>query len=225
MNAITHTSRHVNRLLTAAALIAAVLLFRPAAPRATAQIPELPRGLTLFSDVSTDGQGIVLTWSISLQAFFSDGFVVLRRIGSAPAGSGTAIASLPGNVKAYTDYSVPGAGIWCYQVVSTYQGNYTYSSPESCTGFLPGLPGNARPVIAAGCNEFYQTLPAGTPAATVAAHFDPPSAVTSIWRYDPVQQRQLSGYFKDTGAPTDFSVLPATGELEYVCLSAPATYR
>ncbi len=200
------------------------LVSRPAG-RVAAQIPDPSPVLTTFVGASTDAQGIVVTWNVAIYALNSDYYAIYRRSGLAPAGSGAQIAVVAGVLRGYTDYTVPGPGIWCYQVVAVAQSRLAFASTESCAGFLPGVPGDKSPAFGAGCSQFFQSQPSGTPMAAIAARFDPPAAVVSLWRFDATQQRLVAGYFTGASVPADFSSLPATFEFEFACLAAPATYR
>ena len=208
----------------ASALLLGIIASAPR--RAAAQLPDpTPTSqFGFFAGRTTDGQGIVVTWSIRIPAFSADGFVLFRRLATSPVGTGVPIATPSARTRAYTDYNLAGDGIWCYQLVSVSGGVFTYASLEICSVVYAGIPGDTKPIIAAGCNQFYQTLPVGTSMRDVAARFSTPSAVLGIWRYDAIQQRSVSGYFADKTAPTDFSSLPVTGEFEYVCLTTTASY-
>jgi hypothetical protein len=192
--------------------------------RVAAQIPAPTQQFTLFAGRTTDGQGIVVIWGIRIPAFSADSFLLFRGPANAPVGTSVPIATLTSTTRAYTDYNLPGDGIWCYQLFAVSGGILAYSSLEICAVVFAGIPGEIKPIIAQGCNQFYQTLPVGTSMRDVAARFSTPSAVLGIWRYDAAQQRFVSGYFADTTAPTDFSSLPVTGEFEYVCLTMTASY-
>ncbi len=221
------TRRRLFTLILPGMAILLVLAGRPA-NRATAQIPDPSPVLTNFVGESTDGQGLVVTWTVAVNALNSDYFTIFRRPGAAPAGSGMEIAVVAGNLRGYTDYSVPAPGAWCYQVVSVAGSRFTYASSESCAIFVTGaagIAGTKPPVLGAGCSHFYQNQPVGTPMSSIAARFDPPGSVISLWRFDVAEQRLVAGYFAAGNVPADFTLLPATNEFEFACLAAPATYR
>lgn len=205
-------------LLGACALIAPGLLPRPAAVSAASPI-------NLFAAVSVDGQGVVLTWNLTLLTLNAPTFLLTRRAALPPGDPGVLIDSAGNADRGFTDYTLPGAGFYCYTLTALQPGTPNYASPEVCTPFTPGVPGTARPAFGAGCSRFYQLLPAGTPAAAIAAHFDPFSAVVSLWRYDAAAGRFTAGFFARSSTPLDFSTLPAAPEFDFVCLSQTATYR
>jgi hypothetical protein len=213
------------RLVGCLALLGA-LLARAAVTPARAQLPPPSSAISQLASQSSDGHGVVVTWTVGGSALFVDGFILFRRSAADPPGSSVVIKTFGRDARAYTDYGVGNQiVIWCYQIVATYQGAYAFTAREICTAFVPGVPGPARTALNAGCGAYYQTLPAGTPMFAVALHFQPKSAVISIWRYNPLLQRQESGYFADPATPVDFTTLPAGGEFQEVCLGALATYQ
>jgi hypothetical protein len=209
--------------------LAGVLLVLILAQRDTiqvaAQIPSPSGALSVVAIESTDAHGVVVSWSLAAETPAADFFLIYRRSIKSLPGSDVQVAVVMGTTRGYTDYTVEDVGIWCYQVVSVVNTVPTFASPENCVGFLAGLPGAVSPVLAAGCSRFYQTRPAGTLMAAIAAKFDPAAALVSLWRFDPDQQRLVSGYFADPNVPVDFVALPASNEYEFACLTTTATYR
>ena len=181
--------------------------------------------INLFAAASIDGQGIVLTWNLTVLTLNAPTFLLTRRAAAAQGVPGILIERAGNADRGFTDYTLPSAGIFCYTLTALQPATPNYASPEVCTSFMPGLPGTARPVFGVACNRFYQFLPAGTPATAIAAHFDPFSAVVSLWRYDATAGRFTAGFFARSSTPLDFSTQPAAPEFDFVCLSQPATYR
>ncbi len=181
--------------------------------------------INLFAAPSIDGQGIVLTWNLTVLTLNAPTFLLTRRAALLPGDPGVLVTSAGNADRGFTDYTLPAAGVYCYTLTALQAGPFRDTSPEVCTGFTPGVPGTARPAFGAGCSRFYQMLPAGTPAEAIAAHFDPFSAVVSLWRYDAAAGRFTAGFFARSGTPLDFSALPVAPEFDFVCLSQTATYR
>lgn len=205
-------------LLGASALLSPDLL--PGAPAASAATP-----ISLFASASLDGQGIVLTWSLTLLTLNAPTFLLARRPVQA-IGSPGIIVDTAGNAdRGFTDYSLPSAGVYCYTLTALQVATPNLASLEACAAFTPGLAGTARPVFGTGCNRFYQMLPIGTPAAAIVAHFDPFSAVISLWRYDATAGQFAAGFFARSSTPLDYAMQPASPEFDFVCLNQPATYR
>lgn len=212
-------------ILIAVALLASLVYGRAATP-AAAQIPPGPSSaLSLRAFVTVDGHGIALDWSTNIFVLNNDdGFLLFRRPFLIP-GIGEPIFRAPITVHNYTDYDLGAVGPYCYQVVSLLRGAFDFVSADVCAGLLVGTARTVSPVLAPGCNVFYQTQPVGTAMTEIARRFDPSAALISIWRLDPTSGAFTAGYFADPYYPSDFVTLPATNEFEYACLNVTAAYR
>ncbi len=212
------------RRLAAAGLLAAGVLFVPGAMPRT-RPAAATAALSLFAAPSIDGQGVVLNWSLTVLTLNAQSFVLVRRAALIAGDPGAPIYIAGNAVRGYTDYGLPFAGWYCYTLTALQPGMPGDVSPETCAAFIPGVPGTARPIIGAGCNRFYEALPAGTSMQAIAARFDPAAAVVSLWRYDPIAGRFAAGFFTNPTTPTDFTTLPASPEFEFACLNQQATYH
>jgi hypothetical protein len=216
--------RRTIRRLACAGLFGACALLAPGLlPRAGTVSAAPP--INLFAAASIDGQGIVLTWNLTVLTLNAPAFLLTRRAAMLPGDPGVLIATAGNADRGFTDYTLPSAGVYRYTLTAVQPGPFRDASPEACTGFTPGVPGTARPVFGTGCSRFYQTLPAGASAGAIAAHFDPFSAVISLWRYDATAGRFTAGFFARSNTPLDFATVPIAPEFDYICLSQPATYR
>jgi hypothetical protein len=78
-----------------------------------------------------------------------------------------------------------------------------------------------------GCNQVVSDAPNGARLAGMVTLVTPGDAVNSIWRYSNATQKFQVGFFADSSAPTDFTLMGGAGpgrstETYFVCVQKAA---
>lgn len=140
---------------------------------------------------------------------------------------GTLLTLLVNGTPASPSVTVPAAG-------GVYNFNFTLPVPlggqplPTATPMLPVLqPPAQTPTptqttqLDTGCSLVVVSLGIGATAAQVAGLVANPALELSIWHYDNARQ-QFSGYFPNSGAPSDLGALAPLDSV-FICVSAPTS--
>lgn len=78
---------------------------------------------------------------------------------------------------------------------------------------IAGATSTAPLGLTRGCNQIIADSPNGVPVAGLATLVSPSTAVVSIWRYNNATQSYQVGFFANSPAPVDFTLIGSGGSV------------